>query len=621
MQIPEAKIDDIRSQANIVDIISEYTQLKKSGKNYMGLCPFHDERTPSFSVVEEDQYYHCFSCKRAGNVFNFLMEVEGLSFPQAVARVADLAKVDFDLEAYETSGRQSRESQEITNLKEAHDKAESFYHHILMNTKIGQEPLAYLTERGLKKETLESFQIGYSPPQKLALHQYLKGEFPEANPDFWEKTGLFNSNQAGDYLDRFAERIVFPIQNEKGQTVAFSGRFFGEEDPEFKPAKYVNSPETILFNKSQILFNFNRARGQIRRQKEVFVFEGYMDVMAAHQAGVENGVASMGTSLTDQQLGQLRKVCDRIVLAYDGDQAGLEATRRAIDLIEGQGHFTIDVLSFPPGQDPDDFIQANGEDAFQDFAKHQRKTTMGFFMDYYRQGKNLANEAESLQYIEEVLQALTRVPSALERELYFNELADEFDLSKASLQAQFEDYQESFQRQRRQERKEVFDRQQDQLMTQVEREVSYSRSDNAERAILKRLFDQSDLLDDIQLARSRTRSQVFHNPQLEAIYQSYCQYMADHDDFVFAEFLAYFDQASDIQQVISINELDLPSQVSDVEVADYFQASQLGSLEERLAKMQKDVEQLTKIGQKEEALSLLQEQINLKREIEHLKLQ
>lgn len=261
MWIPDETLERVRSQVNIVDVVSQFVQLKKQGKNLFGYCPFHDERTPSFSVREEKQLFHCFSCGRGGNVFTFLMELEGLSFPEAVLKVAELAAVEIDpaIQAQQQQQKPAADTKQ-GKLLNLYEWTSEFYHHILLNTTTGEEALNYLLERGLTRETIKQFRLGYSPPQRVALKQYLSGKADYENA-LLKESGLFSDRSDDELLDRFSNRIIFPIRNRQGQIIAFSGRKFLEgEGEQANIPKYLNSPETALFNKSTILFNYDSAR-------------------------------------------------------------------------------------------------------------------------------------------------------------------------------------------------------------------------------------------------------------------------------------------------------------------------------------------------------------------------
>ncbi len=431
--IPQETIETIRKQTNIVDIIGQYVQLKKSGKNHLGLCPFHDEKTPSFSVAEDKQIYHCFGCGKGGNVFSFIQEIEGLSFPESIEKVASLSDINLSFEINPQPKNQSPRALEESQLITIHEKTADLYHHILMNTQIGEQALEYLFERGLTEEVIRTFKIGFAPRDRSLLVKVLeKDNFSE---ELLRKSGLLFQLDNGNWLDRFYQRIMFPITNFQGKTIGFSGRLLEEEtfDTKDQP-KYLNSPETELFNKRYILFNFHHARSEIRKRNEVILFEGFMDVISAWMSGVKNGVASMGTSLTVDQIRSLEKVSEDCLISYDGDNAGIEATNRAIDLITSESTMTVQVVRIPDKMDPDDYRKKYGNDALKELIKNSRDTVFQFKKEFLKRDKNIRIEADKLQYIDELLKEMVNISSIVEVDFALTQLANDFSLSKSTLQ-------------------------------------------------------------------------------------------------------------------------------------------------------------------------------------------
>lgn len=428
-RIPEEVINQVRTSVNITDVVSEYVQLHKQGRNLFGKCPWHDERTPSFSVNEQKQIFHCFSCGRGGNVFQFLTEMKNLSFPEAVLEVAKIAHIDIDQKYLETANS-NKPVNEHAALYDLYTEAAKLYHHMLMNTSAGQEALDYLHQRGLDDDTLNLFHLGYAPKESLLLPF-----FQERGVDYQllRQSELFVENEDGSLRDRFVNRVLFTIRNSSGQVIAFSGRSLAHDEQ----AKYINSPESVLFNKSQELFNFDLAKNPIKRSKDVILFEGFMDVIAAFSAGVQNGVASMGTSLTVEQVQKISRLADQVLIAYDGDSAGQAATKRAIELISQVAPaLKIKIINLPDGLDPDEYLRKFGAQEFTNALSHGLETPITFAMRYLKQGRNLANEAEKLGYLDEVLKILATVDNALERDLQVNQLAQEFNVGATSLHEQ-----------------------------------------------------------------------------------------------------------------------------------------------------------------------------------------
>lgn len=429
-RIPEEKVEQVRSAVNIADFIGKYVQLKKAGKNLFGLCPFHEERTPSFSVNEQKQIFHCFSCGRGGNVFSFIMDLENLSFPEAVVNVADFGHIDLPASYTAQSQPAAPKDQQQADLLKLYADSAKMYQHILVNTELGEPALKYLHERGLDDETIKTFGIGYAPANQLLLDF-----FKEHQTDYQllRQSGLFIENQAGDLRDRFVDRVLFPIKDASGRVIAFSGRILKKSPNE---PKYLNSPETKLFNKRSVLFNFDLARGPIRQQKSVVLFEGFMDVIAAYRSGIQNGVASMGTSLTDEQIYMLERVTDTLYVCYDSDMPGQKATDRALKLLGGNSRLNLGVIQMPDGMDPDEYLRAQGQEKFVQVFEDGKQTPTAFEMQYLKHDLNLQNTPDQLTYLQAVLQQLAQLSSSVEQDLYLNQLVAEFDLDKDDLKQQ-----------------------------------------------------------------------------------------------------------------------------------------------------------------------------------------
>ncbi|XQY90740.1 DNA primase [Metabacillus sp. HB246100] len=431
-RIPEDLLEKIQRTSDIVDVVSEYVQLKKQGRNYFGLCPFHGEKSPSFSVSSDKQIFHCFGCGAGGNVFSFIMQHNGVSFTEAVQTLAE--KNGIDLPTITPTDQGKTLSKDAEKMIEAHELLKKFYHHLLVNTKEGQSALDYLINRGFTRETIDKFEIGYALDSWDFITKFLsKRGF---NLSLMEEAGLLvKKNNSDDFLDRFRNRIMFPISDHNGATIAFSGRVLSEEKP-----KYLNSPETKIFNKSKILYNFHRARIHIRKNQQAVLYEGFADVISSTESGVEHAIATMGTSLTEDQARIIRRNVNEVVLCYDSDSAGIEATIRAAKVLQSAG-CQIKVAMIQEGLDPDDYIKKYGSEKFRNDVIGATVPFMTFKMSYYRRGKNLQNEGERLQYIENVLADLTHLQSAVEKEIYLKQLSKEFDLSIDVLKEQLQHFQ------------------------------------------------------------------------------------------------------------------------------------------------------------------------------------
>ncbi len=441
--IPEEIINEVKNNVNILDVTSQFVDLQKRGRNYFGYCPFHEERTPSFTVNEEKQIFHCFSCGRGGNVFRFMEEIEGYSFPQAVQKVAEAGNVSvsFDWSALDDGKQTANYSSAQNRLIQLHEELRQFYHYLLMNTENGHQGLTYLYDRGLSKETLDAYQIGIAPEDgRLAAQHLLNKEFTIEELQF---SGIFVGDQ--DRLkDRFAGRVMFPLRNPQGKTVGFSGRILpGSNHYESHPdaAKYLNSPETEIFEKNTFLFNLDLAQNEARRAKELVLFEGFMDVIASHNEGVGNGVASMGTSLTNNQIKAIERTSKQVLIAYDGDKPGQKATLRAINLIQNQSsRLKLNVLAFEQNLDPDEFIQKYGGERYVNFVLNKRLSPIHFMRNYYRQEFSLETDNGKIQFINVMLEAIAKIQQAIDRDIYVGEIAEDTGVSKDTLLHQLESH-------------------------------------------------------------------------------------------------------------------------------------------------------------------------------------
>jgi DNA primase len=347
--------DRVKQQADIVRVVGEYVRLKKSGQNFSGLCPFHSEKTPSFAVHPVKQIYHCFGCGVGGDVFKFVMEMEKISFPEAIRVVAEKCGIAGP-RARERSPEERKENQQRTLLVEMHREAAAFFAQQLNGTQEGRAANAYLLDRGLDSEAVARFGIGFAPSGGEALLRAMKQKYPEK---VLEASGLFSRDQSsGRLYDRFRRRVMFPIANESGKIVAFGGRAIGDDLP-----KYLNSPETPIYSKSNVLYHLDRAKDSLRQRDFAVLVEGYMDAIAVALAGTSNVVASCGTSLTEPQVKLLNRFTRRIIVNYDPDTAGQAATERSLTILLEQGA-EVRVLALPGGKDPDSFIRAEGAAAY-----------------------------------------------------------------------------------------------------------------------------------------------------------------------------------------------------------------------------------------------------------------
>ncbi|WP_367294919.1 DNA primase [Levilactobacillus yonginensis] len=558
-KIPEDVIETVRSATNIADVVGQYVQLKKSGKNLFGLCPFHEERTPSFSVTEDKQIFHCFSCGRGGNVFKFLMELEHVTFPEAVVKVADFSHVDLASEYRQDAAGPAVDSK-TSQLIDLQEQAAKLYHHILVNTEGGQPALDYLHDRGLTDDTIEAYQLGFAPSQRL-----LKPFFDQHQSDYQllRQSGLFIENAEGELRDRFSERVMFPLRNASGHVAAFSGRLLKKADDQ---PKYLNSPETQLFNKSRLLFNFDQARSAIRAAGEVTLFEGYMDVISAAQSGVENGIASMGTSLTTEQIYAIERTTDKLNVCYDGDEPGQRAIARALDLLNQHSHLQLSVIQLPEGQDPDEYRQAHGEPALKQMLTTARETPIQFHLRYLRRNRSLDTDSERLDYLNQIMPMLAQVQEPVELDLYLNQLATEFKIDKSALTAQLKQVQRdtAAKQERSRPATNAAPAPAEPPVTVYQQQRPLTRLERAERGLLYRLLHDRNVWAKI----SSIADFSFVHDDYQMIYTLAQGYFQTHQTYQTAQFTDFI-QEDRLQQLVIDLETATYAAVTPREIDDY----------------------------------------------------
>ena len=363
LAIDKNKISEIKNSVNIVDVIGEVVALTRTGRTYLGLCPFHKEKTPSFNVIEDKQFYHCFGCGKSGDVFKFLEEYRQVTFLESARLLAERANIPLQIEAQNVLTRSQNPNQ---NLLDIHKDATKFYRAVLLTTKEGQRARDYLLERGLSDDLIVHFDIGLSPDENDFLYQTLVKKYDETA---LLNSGLFNlSENTNQLYDAFKNRIMFPLTDDRGNVIAFSGRIWTKEDLDNKQAKYKNSRSTPIFNKSFELYHLDKARAVISKKHEVYLMEGFMDVIAAYRSGIENAVATMGTALTVEHVRHLQKYTKKVILTYDGDAAGQNAIAKSLEFLSD---FSVDIVRIPDQMDPDEFIQKNSPEAFIHIAKSE----------------------------------------------------------------------------------------------------------------------------------------------------------------------------------------------------------------------------------------------------------
>lgn len=410
-------IDEINEKTAIVDLVSEFVTLSKRGKNFMGLCPFHQEKTPSFSVSPEKNIAKCMSCGEGGSPINFYKKIKNISFEESAALLAERAGIKI-----KTAKKQVDPYEKFYALMR---EVANFYQFNLLNSEKGQEALNYLVHRQMTDESIKHFRLGYAPSYGQTLYLVLKDKGFAVSDMI--SLGVVKQSDDGSYYDLFSDRIIFPITNPKGDVVGLSGRTLNPKDP----VKYINSPETPIFKKGQLLYHFYEALPDIRMSKQVILYEGFFDVISSYQADIKQGVATMGTALTKEQAKLIKSVTDSIIIAYDGDQAGIKAADHAIPILEKE-RLKVEVLTIPEKMDPDDFIKSYGPERYDQLFGEFTKDAYLFRYDMYKTGKNFQDANDVKDFKKRVLSMISMADQSI-KALYIQKLAHDLGMNPADL--------------------------------------------------------------------------------------------------------------------------------------------------------------------------------------------
>lgn len=421
MFYPQDVLDDVRMGNDIVDVIGEYVRLKKNGSSYVGLCPFHKEKSPSFNVNRDNQFYHCFGCGASGNVFSFLMQYQNYSFPDAVKYLAD--RINYTLPEAEYSADFEYKKQLRQKLYDMHKVAARFYYDKLQSAD-GKNAVKYLDERQITPQARTKYGLGYAPVATAALYERLVGE--GYDDGLIIKSGLVTKRDDGSYRDKFFNRLMFPIINVYGNIIGFGGRVIGQGEP-----KYLNSPETEIFNKSKNLYSLNLAR--LSKMREFILVEGYMDVISIYQAGFHNVVAALGTAFNDEHAKTLKAYADSVILLFDSDAAGVKAVLRAIPVLNKAG-IKVKVLQVTDAKDPDEYIKKFGASAFGRLLATAR-SQYSFLVDNAAEKYDLSNNEDKVNYANEVAKILSAIDNAIEADLYIKDASERTGISVEAIKS------------------------------------------------------------------------------------------------------------------------------------------------------------------------------------------
>lgn len=483
MRIPESKIEEIRNSVSIVDVISEYVQLRKRGKNFIGLCPFHSEKTPSFTVTEEKQIFHCFGCHVGGNVYKFLMDYKKISFVEAIQEIAEQQGIEI---SYDDEGYTEKQSEQEV-LYDINTEVAKYFSNNLLHDAEGEIARDYFQKRNLKVQIMRAFGLGYAHNGWENLVNFLK----EKNIDLEKalQLGLIGRNNDGRVYDKLAGRIIFPIFSPNGRVVAFAGRKLRED---VSGGKYINSPESIIYTKGRILYGLSHAKDDIRKLDKAIIVEGYMDLISLYQAGVKNVVAVSGTALTDDQAQLLSRYTKNVVLLFDADAAGIKASMRSIEILLKRD-FDVKISTLPKGEDPDSYVIKFGKDAFDEIIK-RAENFLEYQTAYYEAQGMFDDPTKMAEAIRDLVKPIALVDDELKRNLLIRNIGRKFNLREKLLEAELDKALDFQKKQNRIQSQRIFKKEeaQQESLIPIEKKSIPPYFYNTERELIRLLFENNE---------------------------------------------------------------------------------------------------------------------------------
>ncbi|HHE7347589.1 TPA: DNA primase [Staphylococcus aureus] len=553
MRIDQSIINEIKDKTDILDLVSEYVKLEKRGRNYIGLCPFHDEKTPSFTVSEDKQICHCFGCKKGGNVFQFTQEIKDISFVEAVKELGDRVNVAVDIEATQSNSNVQIASDDLQMI-EMHELIQEFYYYALTKTVEGEKALTYLLERGFTDALIKERGIGFAPDSSHFCHDFLQKKGYDIELAY--EAGLLSRNEENfSYYDRFRNRIMFPLKNAQGRIVGYSGRTYTGQEP-----KYLNSPETPMFQKRKLLYNLDKARKSIRKLDEIVLLEGFMDVIKSDTAGLKNVVATMGTQLSDEHITFIRKLTSNITLMFDGDFAGSEATLKTGQHLLQQG-LNVFVIQLPSGMDPDEYIGKYGNDAFTAFVKNDKKSFAHYKVSILKD-EIAHNDLSYERYLKELSHDISFMKSSILQQKAINDVAPFFNVSPEQLanEIQFNQAPANYYPE-------------DEYGGYIEPEPigmaqfdNLSRQEKAERAFLKHLMRDKDTF--LNYYESVDKDN-FTNQHFKYVFEVLHDFYAENDQYNISDAVQYVNSNELRETLISLEQYSLNDEPYENEIDDY----------------------------------------------------
>lgn len=557
--IGQEELQNLREQVDIVDVISSYIPLTQKGRNFFGVCPFHDDNHPSMSVSREKQIYTCFACGASGNVFKFIMDYEHVSFREAVSKVATIAGVEMNLHlpTHQTTSKYQK-------LYDCYSFASKLYQNNL-HTKLGQGALEYLKKRQIDDECIKEFGIGYSLKDGHTLTDLLLKKNYDKNVLI--RSGLVVENSYG-LSDIYIDRVMFPLSDLEGRVVGFSGRLYNDE----KQFKYINSKESEIFKKGELLYNYHRAKEEARKKKQIILMEGFMDVIRAYTIGIKNVVATMGTAVTKEQASHLKRLSNDIIICFDGDQAGAKGTASCIEELLKLG-VTPKVVRLENDLDPDEYIRKYGAEAFQKKLNNPM-STMDFKLAYYKKNKDLSDSADLTHYVKEVIQELSKISDDIMREVTLKKVHDESGLDISFLKDQLDKLQT-------QEEKKIIVP--PKVVKEKKRETKYEK---AEKALLYYMLRDTRAIQIYEEKVTFMPTKAYRNlaREIRLFYREYGK-------IELADFMTYVSDNEAIEEALSdIVSLTLKEEASIEELNDYAKVIREYTINEEIKRLQKEME-------------------------------
>lgn len=595
MRIEQSVINEIKDKTDILDLVSEYVKLEKRGRNYIGLCPFHDEKTPSFTVSEDKQICHCFGCKKGGNVFQFTQEIKDLSFVEAVKELGERINISVDIG--NSSDYTSQIASNDLTMIEMHELMREYYQYALLKTVEGEEALNYLTKRGFTEKLIKSRGIGYAPNHTHFCHDFLQQKGYDIELAY--EAGLLSRNEENfSYFDRFRDRIMFPLNNAQGRIVGYSGRTYNNQEP-----KYLNSPETPIFQKRRLLYNLDNARKYIRKNDEAILLEGFMDVIKSDSSGLKPVIASMGTAISDEHITVLKKLTSHITLMFDGDFAGQEATIKTGQHFLQQG-FNVFVVQLPKDMDPDEYITKYGNEKFLEYVNNEKKSFIIYKVNKHKD-EIANNDLAYERYLKEVTQDIALMNSQILQNKIIKDVAHIFNVDSNTLNSNVLNQQQYIPSEPHFNDYQSYD---SEIQNNTNNLFSHlSKHESAERALLKHFMNDKDLFLNYHM---QLESDDFDNQFFKRIYSVLEDFYAENDSYTISDMILYTDNDNLRDAIIALDNYDLNQEPYDSEIEDYMNVINESKYGDTLEELNHKLREATRIGDVELQKYYLEQIVN-----------